>query len=81
MKVEKGLSESSVAINAMLHALALRPSDFESRQNPYMSVAVNPAIFRQKATQALATLDVIAGLAREHCLGSAGPNPSQLLSL
>ena len=72
LKGTKILSESHVAINEVLHALALRPSDFESRQDPYLSVAANPALFRQKDTRAHETLDITVGLSREHCLGSAG---------
>ena len=40
----------------MLHTLTLRLLDLESRQDPYLSVAVSPAIFRQKITRARETL-------------------------
>ncbi len=57
----------------MLRTLTLRLLHLESRQGPYLSVAVSPAISRQKATRARVTLNLTAGLSQEHCLGSAGP--------
>jgi len=77
LKGAKTQLESSVAINAMLHALALLPSDFESGQDPYLSVAASPAIFRQKTTRSPESLDITAGLSREHCLGSTAAAPGR----
>ena len=77
-RAQKRYRYDCIANNAMLHTLTLRLLDLESWQDVYLSVAVNPTIFRQKATRASVTQGPTAGLSREHCLGSAGPTDFHL---